>query len=105
MDIIKQILTKIDAIRLRKGLSVFKLTELAGLSENTIYNWYNRNAVPTIVALNAICKVLEVSMAELFADQKEVLTLQEEKLISGFGQLTENQKKIITDLICEFQKG
>ena len=47
----EDILKKLDKLRKEKGLSIFKLTELAGLSENTIYNWYNKGSKPTIEAL------------------------------------------------------
>lgn len=35
----QKILEKIAEERKKKGLSVYKLTELANLSANTIYNW------------------------------------------------------------------
>ena len=42
------ILEKLDKLRKEKDMSIFKLTELAGLSENTVYNWYNKGSVAPI---------------------------------------------------------
>ena len=64
----EDILKKLDKLRKEKGLSIFKLTELAGLSENTIYNWYNKGSKPTIEALKAVCDVLNVSLSCFFAE-------------------------------------
>ena len=35
------------------GLTIYKLTILADLSENTIYNWFNKGVEPSITALEA----------------------------------------------------
>lgn len=100
------LLNKIDNIRKLKGLSVYKLTELSGLSETTIYSWYTKGAIPSITALNSVCKVLEITMAELFStNDKEFLSSQEEQLLSDFQKLNENQRSLILKLIHEINNG
>ena len=64
----ENILEKLDKLRKEKGFSIFKLTELAGLSENTVYNWYNKGSRPTIEALKAVCDVLNISLSCFFAE-------------------------------------
>ncbi len=99
------ILAKIDKIRLQKGLSVFKLTELAGLSANTIYNWYNKNAVPKITALQSICEVLGITLSELFAnDEAEAITVHQQLLVVEFARLSENQQRLVLELIHELYR-
>ena len=103
MEIINTILAKIDKRRISKGLSIFRLTELSGLSENTIYNWYNNGAIPSVMALNSVCKILEISLSELFAtESKEVISLRQQELLKDFDIITESQQKIVLAIAREF---
>lgn len=102
----KELLDKIEKARKEKGLSIYKLTELSGLSENTIYNWYNKNSKPTIYALQAVCNVLDVSLASFFSNNENAtLSEQEETLIYGFRRLSTNQKKLFLQVLNEFNKA
>lgn len=100
------VLEKLDKLRRAKGLSVFKLTELSGLSENTIYNWYNKGCLPTIYALKSVCEVLDITLSEFFAEtEAEHLSAQEEKLVLSFRRLPERQKELYLNLISELANG
>ena len=102
MDLQKHILEKIDFLCCEKSLSKFKLTELAGLSENTIYNWYNKGAMPSLFALQSVCNVLEVSLLELFTlNDIEQLSVQETGLVKAFRLLNDNQRILILSLVNE----
>ena len=102
----EDILKKLDKLRKEKGLSIFKLTELAGLSENTIYNWYNKGSKPTIEALKAVCDVLNVSLSCFFAETiNESIAAQEEELIILFRALTPDQKELCKKLLIELTKS
>lgn len=99
-----EILQKIKSKMTEKGLTIFKLTEQTGLSENTIYNWYNRGAEPSIHALQSVCQVLGISLSELFCENElETLTLQESQLIEHFRNLTESKRKIILKLVKDLE--
>lgn len=99
------ILNKLDKLRKEKGFSIFKLTELAGLSENTIYNWYNKGSQPTIEALKAVCDVLNVSLSCFFAESiNESISAQEEELLALFRPLTSAQKELYIRLLVELNK-
>lgn len=101
----EKILQKLDKLRKEKGFSLFKLTELTGLSENTIYNWYNKGSQPTIEALKAVCDALNVSLSYLFADNiGESISAQEEELIALFRNLTAEQKDLYIKLLKELTK-
>ncbi len=94
------LLSKIKELMKAKGLSIFKLTELAGLSENTIYNWYNKGSEPSIHALKAICPHLDVSLAFLLAeDESDIKSYQEIDLIKYFRNLSEDKKDALLKLI------
>ena len=94
------LLSKIKELMNAKGLTIFKLTELSGLSENTIYNWYNKGSEPSIHALKAICPFLDVSLAFLLAeDENDIKTYQEIDLIKYFRNLSEDKKGALLNLI------
>lgn len=102
----EDILKKLDKLRKEKELSIFKLTELAGLSENTIYNWYNKGSQPTIEALKAVCGVLNVSLSCFFAETiNESISVQEEELLTLFRALTPEQKELCKKLLIELNKS
>lgn len=98
----QKILERITEERKKKGLSVYKLTELANLSSNTVYNWYNKKAVPTITALSSICEILDISLPELVSlNEKAYLSAQEDLLIQKFRGMTDHQRKLVLDLVKE----
>lgn len=98
------ILAKLKVLMQNKGITIFKLTELAGLSENTIYNWYNKGAEPSIHALRAVCQILGVTLAQLFCENEvDNITFQENELISIFRHLSDGKKDVILKLIKELE--
>ena len=100
------VLTKIDKLRKEKNLSVFKLTALSSLSENTIYNWYRKGSEPTLYALRSVCDVLNVSMSGLFAENTpEHLSAQEEALLLSFESLNDYQRELCLNLVKELAKN
>ncbi len=102
----ENILQKLDKLRKEKGISIFKLTELAGLSENTIYNWYNKGSQPTIEALKAVCDVLNISLSYFFAENiNESISAQEEEFLTLFRNLTPDQKELCKQLLVELNKA
>lgn len=105
MDIIiEKLLTKLKFYIKDKGLTIYKVTELCDLSENTIYNWYNKGAEPSLHALCSICKVLGISMPELFSESdNEILTIKENEVIRQFRTLSDNQKDLVIKLLSELK--
>lgn len=97
------LLEKLSFYMKAKGLSIYKLTELSDLSENTIYNWYNKGTEPTLKALYSICNILEISMMELFSENcdDETFTLKERNLIKQYRELSDSRKDLIFKLLTE----
>ncbi len=98
------VLAKLKEYIKNKGLTIYKLTEMSDLSENTIYNWYNKGAEPSVHALYSICEILGISMAELFADDgQSIMTLQESNLLEDFRQLSAQRKEVVLNLVRELK--
>ena len=98
-------LEKIDRVRKEQKLSIYKLTTQADLSENTIYNWYKKSSKPTVEALQAVCRVLNISLSGLFAtNEAETLNDQEEGLINDFRALSLENKALLMQLTRELSR-
>jgi len=98
-------LEKLKSYMADKGLTIYKLTEMSALSVNTIYNWYNKGAEPSLHALRAICEVLDISMSEFFDEgNQDFYTNREIKLINKFRTLSEHQKDLLVKFLDAFVK-
>lgn len=89
-----------------RGMSIYELANVADISEACIRNWYGkRNYVPSIDSLQKICEVLNVSMAQLFVDEKEEFYPVNEELkdlIINWQKLDSNKKELILSLIKSY---
>ena len=95
-----RIIKKIEQMRLERGWSVYKLAEVSGLSEKCIYNWYQRNTMPTVPALECICKAFGISMAELFSDEKCIVVGPEmQELFDDWLSLSQEQREALKVMI------
>ena len=94
------LLEKLKIYMKAKGLTIYKLTEMSDLSENTIYNWYNKGSEPSLHALKAICPILGVDLSCLVSeDETEPESYREKELLKKFRQLPENQKKLLFEIL------
>ncbi len=99
------ILEKIEKERLKKGLSVNKMSEKAGISHNTINSWKTRQTMPTLDVLEGICDALEIHLATLLFDiDTDALTGEEIDLLTAFRKLSEEQKHAAVQMIKAMQK-
>lgn len=101
MDVIK----RIDDLMKERQWSNYKLAVESGLSSSTIANIHRRNTVPSISTLEAICSAFGITMAQFFSDNSLTVQMNSEQLelFSRWISLTENQKKLIYDLIKEMK--
>ncbi len=94
------ILERIEELRTQRGLSVYELTEMSGLSENTIYHWYAKISEPSLKGIMGICKALDITLETFFCPlTKDALTYKQKELLELFDGCTrEEQEAIITML-------
>lgn len=65
------IISRINKIMEKQGLTRYQLAKLAGLSQSTVSNMYQRNTVPSIPTIQSICKALDITLAQFFAQDDE----------------------------------
>lgn len=92
---------KIDELRKLKGWSRSKLAKEAGLSETTVYNWYNENDfTPSRKAIEYVCAALEVPVAEIYSDVDiDKLSPQQIRLLELFNKVPDARKEAVIDIM------
>ncbi len=90
---------KIKELMKAKGMTMYSLAQAADLTQTCIANWYGkRNYEPSVSALEKVCKALDITMAELFSDEKTQIVAIDESFMpvyKGWQKLTPSQKKAI----------
>ena len=79
------------------GWSKYKLAKESGLSSSTIKNMFSRNNDPSFATLEAICRGMNITLSEFFAEEES--ESEQHKFMSRYNSLTEKQRQIINDLI------
>lgn len=79
------------------GWSKYKLAKESGLSSSTIKNMFSRNNDPSFATLEAICRGMNITLSEFFAEEES--ESEQHKFMSRYNSLTEKQRQIIDDLI------
>lgn len=98
------ILEKIRKFRIERNWTEYQLAEKSELPQSTISSWYRKNQIPSIPSLEKICNAFGITLAQFFTDDNtEIvsLTKQQSELLHEWNRLTENQKKIIFQLLKE----
>lgn len=84
---------KLHELRVDKKMSVYRLTQITGVSGNHVKGIEEGTRQPTIETLQRLVTALGSSLAEFFSDNKECsyLSEKEKRLISNF-RLLSNEK-------------
>ena len=92
---------KIDELRIKHNMSLSQLARAIGVSETSVYNWYNeKKSMPTIYVLERVCLLFGIDMAELFTDvEYDKLTAKQIKVLELFSQLNETQQESVISII------
>ena len=88
----------------KRNWKLSKLAIEAGLSQSTAYDWYNENHfTPSLRAIEDICAVFEISLAQFFSDVDfNDPTPQEIELLETFRKIPDEKKEAILNLIKTF---
>ncbi len=66
MDVIE----KLNKLRLKRNMSVYRLAELSGINQSTLANTFSRGTVPSLAHLEIICNTLGVTLAQFLRTTK-----------------------------------
>lgn len=84
-----------------RGWTDYRLAKESGLSHSTVTNMFNRNNAPTLPTLEAVCKAFGITLAQFFSegDSPNALTEEQQKLFSRWSTLTDEQKRLLLELM------
>ncbi len=80
---------KLNLLRISKGLSIRKLSNLCGLSEPSVKAILSQKGAPRISSIEKICEALNISLATVFSGSDETIF---------------SSAKVPTDVITAFEK-
>ena len=99
MNTVNDIKWKIKDIIVRKGISIYELSNKADLTSACIRNWFSkRDYTPSLSALLKLCNALEISPIELFKnedDEQMYVTKEEKLLLQCWSKLNKKQKSAL----------
>lgn len=99
MDVLK----KINQMRLERNWSVYRLSTESGLPQSTITNMFNRETLPSIITLQALCDGFGITMAEFFTEDTAEKDIDYDEFKKTFDQLSTKDKDIIFNLMKELK--
>ena len=84
-----------------RGWTEYRLAKESGLAQSTITNMFNRNNAPTFSTLEAICGAVGITLVQFFSvgETDNSLTEEQRALFTKWSTLSDEQKKILLDLM------
>ena len=96
MDINK----RLDNILKKYGWTRYKLSKESNLPESTLTNIFHRGTVPTIATLESICKTLNITLADFFADDERIeMTPELKEFYDAWVYLTPEKREHILKIM------
>lgn len=95
---------KIDKLRMIKKWSLSKLAKELGVSETTVYSWYNdQNYMPSRATIETVCEVFEITLAEFYSEiDMNSITAKEVVLVELFRKVPDEQKDQVLQIVKSF---
>ena len=91
---------KIRELMQERGWSEYRLAIASGLSQSTVANIFNRNTMPSVTTLEAICNGFGITLSQFFAEGDMVeLTAEQKQMFTLWSALTREQKDALAQLI------
>ena len=105
----KNVVARIEQLRIEKGISVYQLKENADIS-STIYQWKknakrDKNRTPSLRSIEKICDYFGVTLSYFFAfDEETKIDVKNKELTEAIKKLNKEQLHVLELLIKEFNK-
>lgn len=97
------VLARLHELMNSRGWTMYRLAKESGLSQSTIANIYQRNAVPSIDTLERICQGFGITLSQFFAEAEMVeLTPELKEIFESWRPLTPEQKNAALTMMKAF---
>ena len=98
------ILERLNKVLKEAGITRYRLSKKCDVPEETLTGIFNRGSIPTIVTLEAICKGLNITLSQFFAENDMIeLTPELKELYSDWRILTPKQKELTKQFVKEMK--
>ncbi|ACM61551.1 transcriptional regulator with XRE-family HTH domain [Caldicellulosiruptor bescii] len=94
---------KIAELREKYGLTRYKLSELSGVSQSALSEIERGIKQPTITTLENICKALNITLADFFAEKEPEIPPEVKSLINTVVRLSPTQIRLLDSFLKTFQ--
>ena len=94
---------RLKGLREAKGLSVNKLSNIAGLSQSFVREIELNNKQPTVESLEYLCDALGITIKDFF-DDGIIGTILEDKIFKEIYKLSKSQQVALMDFIKTLEK-
>lgn len=97
---IKELVERIDKLRVEHNYSIYELAVRSGLSVNTIKYLYKKKSFPNFKTIYSICEAFEIPMWLLFYkdENNSFITKSEYTLINNFSKLSDTGKNLLLEI-------
>lgn len=95
---------KLKDLRQSKGITVYRLSQETGISQNHIRELESGKRNPSVETLRRLCDALGVNLSEMFNDSSDIsyLSSDERELIEHFRKLSDEKSKLLLKIASEF---
>ena len=93
----------IDRERIKRNWTFYKLADESGVSQGTIHQWFHRNSIPTLQAIEKICSAYGITLGEFFTQGDFVeLTADKKELFDKWTGLTKAERQAVMGVINSY---
>ena len=100
MDINK----RLNDIMKKRGWTRYKLAKMCNLHESTLSNIFYRGTTPSIPTLEIICKTMNITLSDLFAEDDRIeVDAERKELLLEINKLSPEKRKHLLQTIKYMQ--
>jgi transcriptional regulator with XRE-family HTH domain len=94
------ILRRIHDLQELRGWSNYRLAKESGIPEGTLNNLFRLKNVPTFSTLEALCKGMNITLAQFFTENGEAvhLTPTQNEMLDIWNKLSKEQQRALLEL-------
>lgn len=90
---------RIRELRKSKNYTINALAKKIGIRRESLSNFERNVSTPSLQTLKRICDELNVTLAEFFSFENDILTPQQKKLLKNIDALSAEQLKLLNEFL------
>lgn len=95
---------RLKDVRVSKGLSVYKLSQLSDVSTTYIHEIEKGKKQPTVEVLSKLCQAMNVELADFFSSSNNSIEITIDDIFKDLQDLSQQELASLQNLIKTFKK-